>query len=405
MNPLFVTIQTHHEGRWYDAAILSVETPDGSAVEYELDHCLMFDPNMTGSMVGAAAVSIRLPVNLDWRRFPGWPPFVRDMVPPGWCEPRHILRVTGAPIGNLRIKEAWQAERTRLFDVSHPGITLGQVFARDAAFTELLSIGADGCRGVSGASPKALFTQRRDGSWLPDPMVPDDDALDHAIVKWAPDDHDIGRLMLETEPLYLELARRFGLRSARPVFHDGTLLIPRFDRVVVDGRVIRLGQESLASAATGHAHEDYLALLKQVATNPAAAVTEYMVRQLLYIALGDTDNGGDNMALQKLDDNAIRLSPLFDVSPACLTGMQPVTAWACMQGRTEIDWDRVCEVAAAGVMKAGDLKRALTGKADLLRRLPDMAREIGVADRVIATAMTQCDGLAGEMTRLAYATV
>jgi serine/threonine-protein kinase HipA len=402
MNSRVVTIQAHLAGNWHDAAMLTVETQAGSAVEYELGHCLRFDRAVTGTVNGAAALSVRLPLNLDWKRFAGWPPFLQDMMPHGQADFGRLLRSAGAPVGNLRIKEAWQAERERLAGIEHPGVTLDQVFARDAAFMDLLSLGADGCQGVPGAWPKMLLTQQRDGKWLPDPMVPDGQAMDHAIVKWVPDGSEVHRLMLETEPLYLELARRFGLRSVRPVYQDGTLLIPRFDRVVAEGRVVRLGQERLALAALGHSHEDNLAVLKQVCTKPVAEITEYLLRQLLNLALGNPDNGGGNMALQKLDNNAIRLSPLFGISPACLTGMRPAANWACMHGRPGIDWERVCDVAAAGVMKACDLKRALSGKSELLRRLPDMAQETGVPDRVIAAAMGQCGALADDMARLSY---
>jgi serine/threonine-protein kinase HipA len=184
--------------------------------------------------------------------------------------------------------------------------------------------------------------------------------------------------------------------------------MPRFDRRVEDGKVIRLGQESLISAAGvaafGHmdTHETYLGVIKSVCDDPAAETTEYVLRDILNLAMGNPDNHGRNTALQKDTDGTIRLTPLFDFCPMRLdpTGVARSTIWACMKafGKPSRDlapdWSEVCEVAAEGVMSAADLKAAVAAKSDILRRLPDMAVNIGLDGDVIQRAMARCHQMA-----------
>jgi serine/threonine-protein kinase HipA len=184
--------------------------------------------------------------------------------------------------------------------------------------------------------------------------------------------------------------------------------MPRFDRRVEDGKVVRLGQESLVSAAGiaafGHveAHETYLEVIKAVCDEPAEEVTEYVLRDLLNLAMGNPDNHGRNTALQKDADGAVRLTPLFDFCPMRLdpTGIARSTKWACMREFGKLnrdltpDWSEVCEVAAKGVMPAAQLKVALASKSEILGRLPKMARDMGVDDEVIRRAMARCPEMA-----------
>ena len=246
-------------------------------------------------------------------------------------------------------------------------------------------------------------------------MIPDDQAADHAIVKWIGDKHESTILILASEAPYLELARDFGLRCAAALTHRGHVpFIPRFDRRVEGGRVIRLGQESLVSAAGvaafGHeaAHEDYLAVIKTVCDDPATEVTEYVLRDLLNLALGNPDNHGRNTALQKNTDGSIRLTPVYDLCPMRLdpTGIRRSTTWACMRvlgGPSRDlapDWDVVCDVAAEGTMGAADLKTILASEAGILRSLPDRARDPGVDRTVIQLAMNRCAEMADAVARL-----
>ncbi|PWC26636.1 type II toxin-antitoxin system HipA family toxin [Teichococcus aestuarii] len=431
--PKELTLQIHAGGRWNDAAQLTLNHPEAGwrgASKLAYDDAWVFeaDPDFTDRVHGWQALSVRLPPSLRLSSFESWPPFLLDLLPQGHarkvlaevlglhqdaaaCDTPLLLRAAGDPIGNIRIKQAWDAERKRVKAAeAHPGLTLEEIFERGDTFNEFardFAAVASGSSGVQGAWPKLLMTRNAAGHWLPDPMVPDDQATDHAIIKWMGDKDEVTRLILAAEAPYLELARIFGLRCARPLEHrNGTLFIPRFDREVVSGRVVRLGQESIVSAAGiaafGHqaSHEEYLAVLKTCCDDPAAEVTEYVLRDVLNLALGNPDNHGRNTALQKRADGTVRLAPLYDFCPMRLdpSGVARSTTWKCMRpfngARRDLnpDWEEVCRVAADGVpgFVAADLMEVLASKADCLHRMPERARKIGIPDRVIAGAMGFC---------------
>lgn len=434
MRPRDITLQIHAKGHWHDAARLTLMHPDAgwrgaTKLEYEPAYVLGVDPDLAGKARGNSALSVLFPPSLEIRRFRHWPPFLLDLLPQGHarkvlaealelnqdshgCDAPLLLRAGGSPIGNIRIKQAWDSERKRLKGQTHPGLTKEQVIRRDEVFTEFardFSAVASGSSGVQGAWPKLLLTCNRDGLWFPDPMVSDADATDHVIIKWVGDKHEATQQILESEAPYLELARAFGLRCARKLeYHDGTLLIPRFDRQITDGKVVRLGQESIISAAGiaafGHqaAHEDYLEVIKAVCDDPATEVAEYVLRDVLNLALGNPDNHGRNTALQKAPDGSIRLTPVYDFCPMRLdpSGVARATTWRCMRRLNgpsrdlNPDWEEVGRVAAEGVMEPADLMRTLASRADDLRRMPELARRFGISDVVIERAMGFCEAQA-----------
>lgn len=444
-NSLQVTLQLDADGRWNDAAELTFLHPDqgwagGTRLEYNDAWVFAADPEITGGVRGHKALSVRLPPALELHTFRTWPPFLLDLLPQGHArqvltkvlgfarpddlasEVPLLMRAAGDPIGNIRIKQAWDAERKRVTEIgAHPGLELSEIFERGDAFNVFardFAAAASGSSGVQGAWPKLLMTRNSSGRWLPDPMVPETDATDHAIVKWIGDKDESTRLILAAEAPYLELARAFGLRCARPLtHHNGTLLIPRFDREVVSGRVVRFGQESIVSAAGvaafGHqaTHEEYLSVIRRVCDDPAAEVTEYVLRDVLNLALGNPDNHGRNTALRKTPDGKVALTPLFDVCPMRMDplGIARSTVWRCMKPSyggpsrdLEPDWEEVCRVAADGVpgLEAETLVEVVAGKAEILRRMPDMARALGVPDAVIDQAMASCDHYARALEAL-----
>jgi serine/threonine-protein kinase HipA len=434
-----ITLEVHVDGRWQVAATVEPGPGhrDASTFDYDMQYCWQHDPEMIGSVIGNTALSVRLPLSLEWQKLSHWPAFLLDLLPQGHarqrlakalnlnpdssaCELPLLLRAGGGPIGNIRVREAWEAEQVRLANVTPRGTTLDDVFNLNERFLEMANdfvAVASGSSGVQGAWPKMLLTKATDGLWYPDPVVADDHAVEHAIIKWIGDKHTSTSQILAAEAPYLELARAFGLRCAAPLRYCGNvLLMPRFDRRVESGKVIRIGQESLVSAtgvaAFGHidSHETYLEVIKAVCDDPAAEVTEYVLRDVLNLAMGNPDNHGRNTALQKDTDGTIRLTPLFDFCPMRLdpTGVARSTSWACMKafGKPSRDlapdWSEVCEVAAAGVMPAADLKVALASKSEILRRLPEMARDMGVDGEVIQRAMARCKEMADAIGTLRY---
>jgi serine/threonine-protein kinase HipA len=433
-----LTLETFVDGAWEHAATLDLVGDahrSQAELSYEQAYLYKHDPLFTGEVIDRRALSVRLPLTLFWDRLATWPPFVLDFLPQGHArqviaksldidpdagsaDGPLLLRTGGSPIGNIRVREAWERERIRNLDYRPQGLSLDQVFALEDGFLELadqFAAAASGSSGVQGAWPKLLLTLSSDGLWYPDSLVADDEARDYVIVKWIGDRKEETSLILEAEAPYLEVARWFGIRCARPLQHrNGMLLIPRFDRRVSSQGVERLGQESLVSAAGfaefGHEekHETYLEVIRTYCDDPFAEVTEYVLRDLLNLAMGNPDNHGRNTALQKDIDGTLRLSPLFDFCPMKMdpTGIRRSTKWGCMArsggGTQDLnpDWALVCEVACGDKLPAEELKKRVAAKGEVIARLPEVAKEKGVPTEVIARAMGRCAELAAAVRRL-----
>lgn len=421
-----LNLQIHHSGAWHDAATIEIKDPkvgitSPSVVDYVMNYVVEWDHDGLRTENPARdhrAVSVAYPTDFTSHARTSWPPFLLDMLPQGQARrqlaQRHgfknpddpaveypLLLLGGScPIGNLRIKEAWMQEKERLAGQPFKGLTTEEVLDRSERFGDVIdrfALIASGSSGVQGDWPKGLLTRAADGLWYPDPLVEDADAREHAIVKLLRDRGPAYAAILAAEAPYLEVARAFGLRVGKRLTHaDGVLLIPRFDREIADGRVVRHGQESLVSALGvaefGYVgtHEDYMEIIKKVSTNPRDEIIEYVLRDLLNFAMGNPDNHGRNTALQKRVDGWIGLTPLYDFTPMRLdpTQIARSTRWRCLNGNdVDPDWAIICEVAAEGIMDAAELRGALRAKANFLRALPETARSLGVADTTITAAI------------------
>ncbi|BAI76792.1 hipA domain protein (plasmid) [Azospirillum sp. B510] len=436
-----LTVQIHHHAAWHDAADLAVSDVQvgirsPTRLDYDPFYFIAFGNAELAEgrpVTDWRAVSVRDRVDMATHRRDHWPPFLLDLLPQGHARRRLagemrfdpddegfalplLLRGAGNPVGNVRIKQAYEAEQERLSGETVAGVTLDEVFDRSPAFQDMagrFALIASGSSGVQGEWPKLLLTRKGDGLWYPDSLVGDDEARDHIIVKMSRAKGPEDRLILACEAPYLEIARGFGLRVGRPMIHRGdTLAIPRFDRAVSVNGVTRLGQESLVSAAGvaafGHqtTHEAYIAVLHAVCTEPAGEIIEYVLRDLLNRAMGDTDNHGRNTALQKRSDGWIGLTPRFDFAPMVLDPgiIAPSTRWECLRGSGfPIRFERICEAAAAVTGNEGVGERlagVLSAKADAVAALPETARIHGVPEPVIARAFAACGELAAALAAL-----
>lgn len=123
----------------------------------------------------------------------------------------------------------------------------------------------------------------------------------------------------------MRVAAALGIRTHAdlPTLHGDVLLIPRFDRMVCDGKVMRFHQESVASilGLAGFDQRpslfDVVAGIRQVVTDPAAETLEFIKRDVLNLAMRNTDNHVRNTAVQRIDGH-VRLPPLFDFAPMYL---------------------------------------------------------------------------------------
>lgn len=258
----------HYNGIFvsWAAPVAGIRSP--SALDYDPFYLVAF--GNAGHAVGrpsvdGRAVSVAEPLDMAPHRRSSWPSFLLDLLPQGHARRRLaaemgvdgddegfafplLMRRAGSPIGNLRVREAWLAEQNRLPGEPVCGVPLEEVFDRASAFRDLadrFALIASGSSGVQGEWPKILLPRAEDGLWYPDLVVADDNARDHVIVKMSRARFPEDQVILACKVSYLEIAREFGFPLGRPLMHrNDTLVIPRFDRAVVGGVTLCLGQES-----------------------------------------------------------------------------------------------------------------------------------------------------------------
>lgn len=426
-----LTFQTHFDGGWHDAATLELKDDaagfqGASIVDYDLDYFITVASAefAAGKAVrDHRALSVRYPVDLENRYSRSWPPFLLDLMPQGHARRKlseHLglaeasrasdlpllLRSATGGIGNIRIKEAAEAETERLRGVERQGVTVAEILERSDRFMEVadrFGMLASGSSGLQGEWPKVSMTQANNGLYYPDSFVSDDEAVRNVIVKLVRSNEPVDRLILEGESLYSRIAQEIGLNVSEPsTYAEGVLIIPRFDRNRKEGGgTVRLGQESLVSAIGvadfGHVgtHEGYIDLLRQCSADPFADIVEYLKRDIANLALGNPDNHGRNSALSKHQDGTIRLSPLFDFAPMRLAkeGIVRSTRWAMMrdEGRDHLpDWKRICGVLMPDAAEQKALTSTLTAFAKQLRQTPGMAKEMEASPDILDRAMARC---------------
>ena len=426
-----LTLQTHFFGQWHHAATLELKDDaagfqGASIVDYDLDY---FVTVASAEFAGGKtvrdhrALSVRYPVDLENRYSRRWPPFLLDLMPQGHARRKlaeHLslaegsrasdlpllLRSATGGIGNIRIKEAAEAETERLRGVERQGVTEAEILERSDRFMEVadrFGMLASGSSGLQGEWPKVSMTQANDGLYYPDSFVTDDEAVRHVIVKLVRSNEPVDRLILEGEALYSRIAQEIGLNVDEPsTYAESVLIIPRFDRKKKEGGgTVRLGQESLVSAIGvadfGHvgSHEAYIDVLRQYSANPFADIVEYLKRDIANLALGNPDNHGRNSALSKHQDGTIRLSSLFDFAPMRLAkeGIVRSTRWAMMRdgGRDHLpDWKRICAELIPDPDEQNALAADLSVFAEYLRQTPAMAKDMGGSPEILERAMGRC---------------
>lgn len=259
-----LTLQTHFYGQWHHAATLELKDDTAgyqgaSIVDYDLDY---FVTVASAEFAGGKtvrdhrALSVRYPVDLENRYSRSWPPFLLDLMPQGHARRKlaeHLslaegsrasdlpllLRSATGGIGNIRIKEAAEAETERLRGVERQGVTEAEILERSDRFMEVadrFGMLASGSSGLQGEWPKVSMTQANDGLYYPDSFVTDDEAVRHVIVKLVRSSEPVDRLILEGEALYSRIAQEIGLNVHEPsTYAESVLIIPRFDRKKKEG--------------------------------------------------------------------------------------------------------------------------------------------------------------------------
>lgn len=421
-------LELHHDGAWRAAAEVHVTDAEAgirtpTRLEYDFDYL----DAMAGA-IGARdlrAVSCRHPITYEEVTLEHWPAFLLDIIPSGaarrWWEARLglpnvprsdwelLVRGGGNPPGNVRVAEAAAAEGE---PTDHPGFDRDEVLDGGADFIEYAHANGASIAGGSGAggdAPKLLLREDATRRFHADGALADERTHRLWLVKFPRSSRDADRLVLEAEAPYHRVATRLGVRASAPLtWERDALFVPRFDRVVEGVRVLRLGLESLYALAGvaefgASTPKEMLAdAVARFATDPARELRELLLRDVLDVALGNTDNHGRNTSVLEHPDGRVEIAPLYDFAPMVLDpqGIARVCRW-----RTEDagfpDYARVVEgLGRAHALDIAATKRWLVELGDRMAELPAMMREEGVPDRVSAVLDTRVARVAEALRRI-----
>jgi serine/threonine-protein kinase HipA len=182
----------------------------------------------------------------------------------------------------------------------------------------------------------------------------------------------------------------FGIRTGESLAYEGgVLFVPRFDRKFSEGRLERLGMHSLYAVANipGYGatvrHDTYCHALARVAADPVQELREYIRRDILNLALRNTDNHGRNMAVLRTNDQ-VRLSPLFDFAPMFLDpeGIGRVSRWEDERPGNQPEWAVICE-KLKNLLAPIETRTWLADLGEDVKQIPETMRECHVDDDII----------------------
>lgn len=407
-------------GLWHDCATASVPDAERGGVgtcvfEYDLEYAF-------GDV--AEPISLRFPVDADRHALAQWPAFLFDLIPQGSGR-KFLLGLLGIadgpsadfqlicagafnPIGRIRVAEA--VEYSAFHSARHDsggmerGFTLDEIVTRGEAFHERMMIHsmlAAGTTGVQGAAPKYLLTQDRQGLWHADGALPDTDAAAHFIIKRPRGPTAADKKVLRNEAAYMQVAHVMGIRTHGTLdYHDDLLFIPRFDRLVDKGTIQRFHQESVASLAGQIGFDarpgqfELLHAIRAVVADVTGETIEFLKRDVLNLAMRNTDNHARNTAVQKIDGE-VRLTPLFDFAPMYLDpeGITRAARWYHPDTKKEIsDWCEVINALCLDAEEADRIRTEMRKFGERLRDVADCMRQCGVDEDIVSHLGASIEG-------------
>lgn len=354
-------------------------------------------------------VSVRYPVSLELYREKTWLPFLLDLLPQGAGRRYHLFELGikdgptsdwpllchGAryPVGNLRVvpERDWVPQPA----APHPGFPIEDILEKKEhfiAYARENGAPIGGSTDVQGDAPKFLVCESVHGRFHVDAALSEAEVKKHWLVKFPRGKTARDRMVLANEAAYSCVADRLGLTVAEvPRYQGGVLFVPRFDRVVTPEGVQRLGLESLASAAGVAEFGPFLdqfdlcaAIFEHCTEDPAGAVIEFILRDALAMAMGDTDNHARNTALLKFP-GTIQLAPLFDFAPMYLD--EGVIARSCLWHGSEeggrVDWAEVSARIGDLVRDPERVRAEMLSFGEKLVRLEEIMRQCRVSEEII----------------------
>lgn len=430
----YCTLQIYQEDEWLDCAIVEIVGQQQTGWQAATRTSYLFEYAISYmDLSDGHALAYHLPVNVQNTLQSTWPAFLMDLLPQGYGR-KELLRQlnfsentqeqadwallkagAGNPIGNLRIKEAYEWLQGQFPVQQNHGFSLDQVVERQEKFIESLAsygLFIAGSSGIQGEWPKLLLTQGHDDLFYLDHTLTDHQVKQHWLVKFSRgSDQNLDKILMH-EALYMKIAQYLGLHVHQELeLHGKTLFIPRFDRKVSDGKVERIAQESIASLG-GKAgfgvrmtHNQICSLLMQCCTEPKQEIFEYLKRDLANVALGNKDNHTRNTALQRFNNGIIQLTPLFDFAPMWLhpDGIARTTRWERDDHGGMPIWHSVIEqIAESTMIDPKEIKAVLIEQLPLYQGLLEHMQYLQLAPEILENSQYRIDNICQQLEELNY---
>lgn len=428
----YCTLQIYQEDEWLDCAIVEIVGQQQTGWQAATRTSYLFEYAISYmDLSDGHALAYHLPVNVQNTLQSTWPAFLMDLLPQGYGR-KELLRQlnfsentqeqadwallkagAGNPIGNLRIKEAYEWLQGQFPVQQNHGFSLDQVVERQENFIESLAsygLFIAGSSGIQGEWPKLLLTQGHDDLFYLDHTLTDHQVKQHWLVKFSRgSDQNLDKILMH-EALYMKIAQYLGLRVHQELeLHGKTLFIPRFDRKVIDGKVERIAQESIASLG-GKAgfgvrmtHNQICSLLMQCCTEPKQEIFEYLKRDLANVALGNKDNHTRNTAIQRFNNGIIQLTPLFDFAPMWLhpDGIARTTRWERDDHGGMPIWHSVIEqIAESTMIDPKEIKAVLIEQLPLYQGLLKHMQHLQLAPEILENSQYRIDNICQQLEEL-----
>ncbi|OIU85798.1 HipA domain-containing protein [Acinetobacter sp. AR2-3] len=428
----YCTLQIYQEDEWLDCAIVEIVGQQQTGWQAATRTSYLFEYAISYmDLSDGHALAYHLPVNVQNTLQSTWPAFLMDLLPQGYGR-KELLRQlnfsentqeqadwallkagAGNPIGNLRVKEAYEWLQGQFPVQQNHGFSLDQVVERQEKFIESLAsygLFIAGSSGIQGEWPKLLLTQGHDDLFYLDHTLTDHQVKQHWLVKFSRgNDQNLDKILMH-EALYMKIAQYLGLHVHQELeLHGKTLFIPRFDRKVIDGKVERIAQESIASLG-GKAgfgvrmtHNQICSLLMQCCTEPKQEIFEYLKRDLANVALGNKDNHTRNTALQRFNNGIIQLTPLFDFAPMWLhpDGIARTTRWERDDHGGMPIWHSVIEqIAESTLIDSEEIRAVLIEQLPLYQGLLEHMQYLQLAPEILENSQYRIDNICQQLEEL-----
>ena len=403
------TIEIFGQGRWRPCCLIETDAPEKGKTSPSR---LTYFPDYV--QTETLPVSHHFPVRPEPYVLPHWPSFLFDLIPDGegrdYLLYEHHLPDTAAidwqimllgainPVGNLRIAEAYAAYTRHLADLAPSwadrGFTLKEILERSEDFVEYLEehgMLSAGTTSLQGKTPKFLMTRGKNGLWYADAALPDEQAAGHFLLKLSSGRNLADWKVLENEAGYFRVAHEMGIAVSRlPIWQSDMLFIPRFDREVSGNRVIRHAMESLVSLCSiadesvMPSQNTVLETLRHFTSDPAGTTLEYVKRDMLNVALGNTDNHPHNTAILSSGTRTM-LAPLYDFSPSYLMtdDIARSLEWVDERGEILDDWGEILHRIAIPEAEREYFDKGIRDFTEKLAGLENRMKNAGIDDDII----------------------